>query len=306
VILAATLIIALPLCGCSVRRWAVDQAGDALSGTSVVAARDDDPELIRAAAPFNLKLIESLLDKSPDHSGLLLAAASGFTQYSYAFVQLDADIAEDQDLASAARLHRRALRMYVRARDYGLRDLEVRHPGFRRALQRDATDAVAVLQVADVATLYWTATAWSAAVSQAKDDPGLIGDLGRIDALVARAEALNADFGAGALQSFLISYEMARAGRADVARAHFERAVALSHGTSAGPHVALAESVCVGLRARAEFLHELDLALAIDPDRHPDDRLENLVMQRRAQWLRGRVDDLFLPDVGAAQPEIKP
>jgi predicted anti-sigma-YlaC factor YlaD len=70
--------------------------------------------------------------------------------------------------------------------------------------------------------------------------------------------------------------------------------------------VALAESVCVGLRAREEFLHQLDLALGIDPDRHPDDRLENLVMQRRAQWLRGRVDDLFLPDVGAAQPEMKP
>jgi predicted anti-sigma-YlaC factor YlaD len=38
----------------------------------------------------------------------------------------------------------------------------------------------------------------------------------------------------------------------------------------------------------------LDQALAIDPDRFPDNRLENLVVQRRAHWLRDRVDELFL------------
>ena len=68
--------------GCSVRRYAINKLGDALADTGTTFASDDDPELIRGALPFSLKLIESLLAESPRHQGLLLAAASGFTQYS--------------------------------------------------------------------------------------------------------------------------------------------------------------------------------------------------------------------------------
>ena len=70
--------------GCSIQRFAVNKVGDALAGGGGTYAADDDPELVRAAIPFSLKLIESLLESSPRHEGLLLTAASGFTQYSSA------------------------------------------------------------------------------------------------------------------------------------------------------------------------------------------------------------------------------
>jgi hypothetical protein len=38
----------------------------------------------------------------------------------------------------------------------------------------------------------------------------------------------------------------------------------------------------------------LKKALAISPEAHPDNRLANLVAQRRARRLLGRMDDLFL------------
>jgi len=292
----AVLTLCWAASACSIERWATDKAADALAGDTAVIARDDDPELVRQAVPFSLKLMESLLDRDPRHAGLLLATARGFTQYSYAFVQLDADMLEDQDLAAALRGRQRAKRLYLRARDYGLRGLEVAHPGFHDQLRHDAQGAAMSLRRADVPLIYWTAVAWAAAVGEARDDPGLIGDLPQIDALAARAAALYGDFGAGALQGFLISYEMAREARPDVARTHFERAVQLGHGHSAAPYVALAESVCVAQRARAEYLQRLDQALAIDPDQYPENRLENLVLQRRAHWLRDRVDILFLPE----------
>jgi TRAP transporter T-component len=75
--------------GC-VRRYAINKLGDALARSGDVYASDNDPELIQSA-PFSLKLIESLVAESPRHSGLLLAAARGFTQYAYAFVQEQAD-----------------------------------------------------------------------------------------------------------------------------------------------------------------------------------------------------------------------
>lgn len=292
----AILALALAPGACSLQHWAIDKAGDALGGSAAAIAGDDDPELIRAAAPFSLKLTESLLAQDPRHPGLLLSAASGFVQYSYAFVQMDADMQEEDDPAAAARGRQRARRLYLRARDYGLRGLEVAHPGFREALHHDAPAAAGVLRRADVPLLYWTAVAWAGAVSQAKDDPDLVGDLPQVDALVASAARLDPDFAGGALQSFLIGYEMARDGRADVARVHFARAVELGAGGSVAPLVALAESVCVSARARGEFQQRLAEALAIDADRYPERRLENLVMQRRARWLQGRIDDLFLPE----------
>jgi predicted anti-sigma-YlaC factor YlaD len=293
---AAAAALGLLLSSCSVQRFAVNKAGDALSGDSSSVARDDDPEFIRAAAPFSLKLIESLLARSPRHQGMLLAAASGFTQYSYAYIQLDADQIEDRDFDRSVQLRQRAKRMYLRARDYGLRGLEVRHGGITDALRRDAVVALQSVDSADAGFLYWTTAAWAAAISQGKDDPQLVGDLAIVDALAARAEELVPDFGHGSLQGLLITYEMARAGRPEVARAHFARALAASSGHAAGPYVALAESVCVPQRARVEFAALLDTALAIDADRFPDQRLENLIMQSRARWLKSRIDELFLPE----------
>jgi predicted anti-sigma-YlaC factor YlaD len=52
----------------------------------------------------------------------------------------------------------------------------------------------------------------------------------------------------------------------------------------------------VAAQDRAEFKALLDKALAIDPDLDPPNRLGNLVAQRRARWLLGRTDELFLED----------
>src|SRR3974377_122273 len=90
-----------PGSGCSIRRTAVNKLGDALASGGTTFASDDDPELVKAAVPFSLKLMESLLSENPRHEGLLLAACSGFTEYAYAFVQEDADETEDKDLAAA-------------------------------------------------------------------------------------------------------------------------------------------------------------------------------------------------------------
>jgi hypothetical protein len=78
-------------------------------------------------------------------------------------------------------------------------------------------------------------------------------------------------------------------------RKHFKRAVALSGGIDAGPYVSLAEAVAIPQQDAKEFESLLNQALAIDVDAHPEIRLSNMVMQRRARWLLARQDDLILP-----------
>ena len=263
---------------CAVRQFSARLIGDAVAEGPTSFASDEDPELVRAAAPFSLKLIESLLQENPRHKGLLLAATRGFTQYSYAFVQLDGDMAEDVDLAHARRLLVRARLLYRRARDYGLRGLAE--------------------APADVALLYWTAASWAALIGLSLDQPELIAEFPRVWALSQRALELDETFDRGAIHSLLITLEMARPGSgqqaAASARRHFARAEELSAGTDAAPYVALAEAVSVPQQRRDEFERLLRKALAIDPANNPENRLANLIAQRKARWLRARAERLFL------------
>lgn len=279
--LLAWMLMAVMLGGCSVRHMAIDRLGDALAEGGSAFSADDDPELVRAAAPFSLKLIESLLAERPRHKGLLLAAARGFTQYAYAFVQQEAEELEDHDLARAAKLEARARRLYRRARDYGLRGL---------ALAEPAT-------AADAPLLYWTAASWGGLIALSKGSPEALAELPAMEALIDRALELDESLERGAIHTFLIGYESVRQGAAGDpagrARKHFARAVELSAGADAAPFVALAEAVCVSEQRRAEFEALLRQALAVDLERTPQNRLANLVAQRRARWLLGRTDRLF-------------
>ncbi len=290
--------VLLPLAGCSVNKFAVNKLGDALAGGGTTFASDDDPELVKQAVPFSLKLMESLLSESPNHRGLLLATSSGFTQYAFAFVQQDADELEATNFAAAQTLRLRAKRLYLRARDYGLRGLSARHPGFTAALAADPRAAVAVLGAADVAQAYWTAAALGAAIGVGKDDPALLSEIPQMEALIDRALVLDESWGRGAIHDFLITYELSRQGGSDDpitrARRHYERSLELSGGRTAGTFVTFAETVCVEQQDAAQFEALLQRALAINPDAVPEQRLATLVMQRRARWLLAQKEELFL------------
>jgi predicted anti-sigma-YlaC factor YlaD len=299
---AATLVIVvLAGSGCSIKKIAANRMADSLAAQSASSfATDDDPELVGSALPFALKLMESLLQEVPQHRGLLFATSSGFTQYSYVWVQEPADEIEGHDVAQAERLRLRARKLYLRARDYGIRGLEVKHHGFGAALRQDAKTVVKSTHKADVPLMYWTAVSWAAAISVGKDDPDLVADQPVVEALIDRCAQLEPDFDNGAIDGFLITYESARQGtKGDFAirsRQHFERQVLLTGGDLAAPFVSLAETVSVSKQNRDEFESMLKRALAVDPNAKPAWRLNNIVMQRRARWLLARGDDLFLSD----------
>src|SRR5438094_7632003 len=120
--------------GCSVKKFAINKLGDSLANSGTTYAADDDLDLVGQALPFSLKLVEGLLAESPKHRGLLFTAASGFTEYAYAYVNQDADMIEHESLEKADALRGRARRLYLRARDYGLRGLDSRHKTFSQAV----------------------------------------------------------------------------------------------------------------------------------------------------------------------------
>jgi predicted anti-sigma-YlaC factor YlaD len=295
--------------GCSVRSWALNKAADALtSGSFATFSGDDDPELIAAALPFALKTYESLLESTPRHEGLLLATGSAFTMYAYAFVQLGGDTLPDSRLGEHALRSQRAKKLYMRARDYLLRALDLRHPGFSAALVRGKADSVLALTGrADTSLLYWTGAAWMGAYTTDKFDMSLAVEMPLAVALVRRCLALNDSFGGGSAHEFFVSYygslPSSMGGSEQRAREHFARALALARGTRAGPFVALASSVCVNKQDAAEFRQLLQKALAVNVDTDPSGRLANILNQRKAQWLLAHADSYFLEPATENQGE---
>jgi predicted anti-sigma-YlaC factor YlaD len=295
-----SLLAALAIAGTGCSAAASYVAADAIaSGSGRAYAEDDDPELVRQAVPFGLKTMESLLEQHPDHDGLLNSLCSGFTQYGYAFVQADADEAEAAGKMAAARAARdRARRLFLRARDYGLHGLDVRHAGIAGRLEgaRDLDAIVAQLKKEDVPLVYWTAASWALAIAAGKDDMALVAQLPAPGALMRRALALDEAFDEGAIHEFFISWEPAQGGGEEAfqrAREHFDRALVLAKDRKLGPYVAYAEAVAIPRQDRAEFQRLLQHVLAADAEADKEHRLANVLAQRRARLLLSRADDLF-------------
>lgn len=282
--------------GCSLRSMAVNAIVPTLANPDVYRS-EEDPELVRESLPFLLKTIESILDAEPEQEEALVFACTGFTLYGSAFLQVDAELAEwEGDYARSALIRERTWRIYVRARDYCLRGLELRYPGLGDRLRDDAASAVMATGTEDVELLYLLSGAWGLAISNALDQPALVADLPVVRTLLERALELDEGYERGALHSAMIVLEslpVELGGSPERARTHFERAVELSHSLDAGPYVTLAAGVAVAQENRAEFEELLTAALVIDPNEDTSLRLLNLINQQRAETLLEYVDDLF-------------
>ncbi len=289
--------------GCSLKKYAMNKIGDTLASGNSVYESDEDIELVGEALPFGLKLMESLLAESPNHRGLLVSACQGFVLYSYAYVDYEAELAEDEDLDRARVLRTRARKLYLRAFRYGMRGLEISYPRLESNLVADPAAALAVIhnkkkKQQDVPLLYWTAASLGLAISVSSSDAASLARLPEVEAMLERALDLDEGWDAGALHAFKIQLAAAKLGDADYngMRNHYRRALALSEGKSAGLYVAYAEAVSLPRQNKAEFRSLLQKALSVDPDETPPTRLVNLLAHRRAHWLLARIDDLILDD----------
>lgn len=296
--LVVLVCVAANLAGCGLlQRKAVGMVASTLASSGDVFTRDDDLELVGQAIPFGLKLYESLLDSAPTNKDLLIATCSNFTQYGVAYLETEALVlGEANHHDEVAHLNARALKLYLRAKGYCMRAMEVRFPGITPKLLKDPAAALKDAKKTDVPLLYWTAASWGSAIAQGIDKPDLVIDLPTVRAIADRAIALDDTWSKGALHEMFISLDSqpeALGGSVEKARAHFARAVDLQKGASPGPYVSLAIGVAAPAQDRAEFESLLKQALAVDPEKDPSTRLVTMVQQRRAQALLEHIDTLF-------------
>lgn len=323
------LILAFLLSGCaSIEKAGINMISDVMAGegSSELFTGDDDPELIKDALPFIMKMYEMLAGENPDDPDLLLATGSVFIMYSNVFIQTEADMLPDDEFERQFEMLARSKKMYRRGTDYLLRALELRHEGFLKLFEEGLMDeALAEMTAEDVPLLYWTASGLMGEFSVDPFDFSLGPVIYKSVACVYKALELDESFNNGAIHDLLIQITaslpgpmMFKAGGEepsatelfvrnyydsmgieapfDMARYHFERSNEISGGVNAGTYIALASTVCVLEQNLAEFEELLETAVEIDPDEFPEMRLAGIIYRNKAQWLLDHKSDYFLID----------
>jgi len=314
---------------CSISRLAVDSLADMLAGSGgTVFTGDEDPELVGDALPFALKLYESLLSASPENDELLLTAGTGFISYSNIYVHSPSDMLPQAEYRKQKEMRFRAKRLYLRGRDYILRGLDVRHPGFLEALESGNFEAAFEgCTPEDVPFLYWASAGWLSAVAFDILDAELMITIPSAFALAVKALSLDETWGQGSIHELFISvygsvpesllfrpvvpedgdslrlfleeYYAPVLGSAAVplsekARFHYKRAVSLSEGLKSSPHLSYAMAFGKKQEKPDQFIILLERALAVDPEASPENRLANIANKQKAEWLLENLDNFFL------------
>lgn len=291
-LLFGALVVALQITACSPRQLIVGGFADELATQE--QGSENDLELLRDAAPFHLKLSESVLRQNPAHARLAESVAAGFAQYAYAFVAFEAEKIEAQDTKAAERLRQRAARLYERAQRHAMRALESNSPGFALALASPQAKDWPVIKPEQVGLAYWAAAAWGGWISLSKDDPEVVADLPLAIRLAQLAWQSNPDWGQGALTGLLGTFEAARPGGGrPQALAYFDQAIRQGGDQNLGPLVSKAEGYALPAGDRVQFEMLLKQALTVKEAAGSPLTLQNEVMRRRAAWLLEKADDLF-------------
>jgi predicted anti-sigma-YlaC factor YlaD len=297
----ACLLVAITLLGtgCSLRQMALNQTASILKDSMPAFEREWDYDLVEAALPPNIKMIEGFLQSGPDNPDLLLMAAQAYTSYAMVFLE-DALERTEEDSPAATALSLRAREMYLRGHRYGLRLLETRHPGFTAAFAKggDALDAALKrCRPKDVPGLFWAGMPLGSAINISRDDVAMLALVTQARSLVGRVLELDeAYYHAGSHMVFGALYGgigKMLGGDPDKARTHFHRALELTGRKFLLVQLMYAKTLAVQLQDRALFQRLLEEVLKADLSIDPDQKLANVAAKRRARRLLARMSELF-------------
>jgi hypothetical protein len=292
--------------------------GIASSGTVRVLARGGpalqrvaDPDMAEAALPGSLATMEAVLVSQPDSDVLHVTLTQAWTSYGFGFLEdhMEQALADDNE-SRADHYRARASAAFWRARTLGFEMMSMweRDDGGAQGALRRGTQGwdryLAHFEHHHAPQLFWTAYAWLRYINLNSNDVNAVADLPYASALARRVLELDRtyqNYAPLALNGGLLAaIPEPLGGNPRRAREIFDEVIRLTQRRNLMYLVQEARIVAVSLQDRALFRRLLEEVLnAGDVD--PDNRLSNQLAKRRARRYLAQIDDLFLPDEGAAR-----
>ncbi len=269
----------LPACSRMVSNAASDLADD----LAQAIANNDDPDTVKAGGPAYLLMLDGMVYRDPENEDLLIRAAALYSAYGEAFVDNPA----------------RARRLSQRALDYATRALCARNQDdcHLRQAEFDVFEA-RIQRVAkrEVPLFYTWGAAWAGWIQARRDSLDAVAELARIEVVMQRIAVVDEDYQQGSAHLFLGTFAIlvppALGGQPEVARHHFERAIALSDGKNLMAKVVYARRYARMVYDRPLHDRLLREVLAADPN-VPEMVLGNILAQEQARQLLASADDYF-------------
>lgn len=274
--LLSILLLGLLIAGCS-------PTADLISKLSTNLNRQNDLELVCEGAPAFLLIIDSLIVGDPENSRLLLNGIQAYAAFDTASEECGRP--------------ERSGPLSAKAHSYGLALLreetgitpETGLPEFSKTLQETKRD--------EVGTLFWAGYGWALWIAAQDGAPAALADLPRVEEIMQRVVTLDDTYYRGGAHLFLGIYYGSKpkmyGGRPELARQHFERALAINQRRFLPVQVAYAEHYARPAMDRELYRSLLEEVLVFDLASEPELTLSNQIAQRRARRLLDNIDDYF-------------
>ena len=227
-------LVILSSTGCvSTGQMVADGASSLMQEVVAAANQQSDLVLVRQGVPSYLMLIEGMIRKYPDNPGLLLAGTQACGAY--------ASLVEEND---------RAVPLYKKAKDYGLRALDL-HPalqGFQGPPLDDFQRRLAGTVKKDVPLLFGVGSAWGGWIANTPDSVEALAELPWVEALMERVLQLEPEYyygGAHLFKAILLSARPEQfGGNLKKADEHFKEARRIGQGQFLMVDVYYAQVLC--------------------------------------------------------------
>jgi len=274
-------------CASTIAKMSVDGMRPILEDMHDATNRNSDIELVRAAMPAMLIQMDGFIRVSPENRYLLTSAAEANLGYAFLFV-------EDMDKP-------RAKLLYIKARDYALRNLSS-NKTFKQALEQDDiqvfTDALKTIHKRDIAPLYFATNAWLSWINLAHaDNSEVLNDLPKVEAMMDRVLELDDTFYHGGIHALMgvnfVSRPEMFGGQPEQAKIHFNEAFEISESKYLLWYFLYAKYYAVSIDDKELFVTTLNKILSAPDDLLPEEAFVNGAVKQKAKELLGRAKDYF-------------
>ncbi len=246
-----------------------------------------DYETVRDAMPNVLIQMDGFIETSPDNRYLLASAAEANIGYAFLFV-------EDND-------KERAKGIYLKGREYALRNLK-RTKTFEQAFNQNDNEvfkrALKTIHKRDITALYFATNGWLSWINLAhSDNPEVLNDLPRVEAMMDRLLELDDTFYYGGTHALLAVYYVSRpemfGGQSDEAQFHFKEAFEISESKYLLWQYLYARYYAVQLKDKELFINTLNGIITAPDDLLPEQAFVNAAIKQKAGDLLAHTDDYF-------------